>query len=97
MKILVLLLLSSVLLFSCAKPKPQIIYTTVEVEVPVYQIPKFNIPPKPILPTQFLTEDDRSDHNTIGKAYVAAKRILEGYADELYNLLEGIQEKSPTE
>lgn len=90
MKILVLVL-SSVLLFSCAKPKPQIIYTTVEVEVPVYQIPKFNIPPKPILPTQFLEEEDRGDHNTIGKAYVAAKRILEGYADELYNLLEGIK------
>ena len=90
MKILVLVL-SSVLLFSCAKPKPQIIYTTVDVAVPVYQIPKFNIPPKPILPTQFLTEEDRSDHNTIGKAYVAAKRILEGYADELYNLLEGIK------
>lgn len=91
MKILIIAILSSVLLLGCAKPKPQIVYTTVEVEVPVYQIPRFNIPPKPILPTEYLTEEDRGDHNTIGKAYVAAKRILEGYADELYNLLEGIK------
>ena len=78
-------------MFGCAKPKPQVVYTTVEVEKVVYQIPKFDIPPKPILPTEFLTQEDKGDHNTIGKAYVAAQELLEVHIEKLYNLLDGIK------
>ena len=90
MKIIVLLL-SSVLLFGCAKPKPQVVYTTIEVEKAVYQIPKFNIPPKPELPVDLLTDKDYGKHNTIGKAYVSSIDILKSSRDKLYNLLEAIK------
>jgi len=79
----------SLLLISCAKQEPQIVYTTTEVKVPVYTIPEFTIPNEPFLPLRSLTEEDKGDHNAIGKAYVSSIKLLEGYGKKLRNLLEG--------
>lgn len=86
--LIVLLLLTSL---GCSTPKPQIIYETREVEVPVYQIPKFYIPSKPILPINVLTIEDKGDSSTIGKAYVKTVNILEGLVDEMTAIMQGIK------
>jgi len=93
MKRLILVLLISSFLVGCPKPKPQIVYKTKYVDVPVYQIPKFDIPPEPVLPTDLLVEQNRTDYATIGKAYVATKITLEGYIKELLNLLQAIKKE----
>jgi hypothetical protein len=91
MRILVLVLLL-ILLSSCAStPEVRIEYRTKIVETPIYQIPEFNIPPRPLLPTELLKDTNRGDHNAIGRAYIASKKILEGYVVELTNILEGIK------
>jgi hypothetical protein len=92
MKIKLLLISSLILLLiGCAKPAPQIVYTTIEVEVPVYTIPEFVIPDEPYIPLDDLTREDIHDHNKIGKAYVLSIEIYETYTFKLRNLLEGIQ------
>ena len=91
MKILVLLI--SLLLVGCGttKPAPQIIYQTVEVEVPVYRPPKFKVPSKPPFPTEALNWSHIDDHEVIGKAYVKTIHILSTHVEQLRNLLEGIK------
>ena len=79
------------LISSCASRTPTTIYETVEVEVPVYQAPKFEIPEKPSLPVDNLSWSDENDHDTIAKAYVISIKELRAYVDALYNLLEGIK------
>ena len=94
-KHLILIVVLSALLIGCAKPEPRIIYTTVEVVKPVYQIPKFTIPPKPTLPTNLLQrEDSPSD---VGKAYVGTVKILTTYSNKLVNILFGIQKKDDSQ
>ena len=91
MKIL-LLLIALISLIGCAsKPETQYIYETVEVNVPVPVVPKFNIPEKPIVPIDYLTKEDKDDHNVIGKAYVISVKELRAHIDQLHNLLEGIK------
>ncbi len=87
------LLLISLMLVGCAsKPiPPQIVYQTVEVEIPIYQIPKFSIPDKPKLPIYLLNDSHKDDHNAIGRAYVSTVKILEAHTEQLRNLLEGIK------
>jgi PBP1b-binding outer membrane lipoprotein LpoB len=65
-----LLLISMILVGCSTKEPPQTVYQTVEVEVPVYQVPEFNIPKRPLLPVDALNDSHKDDHNAIGKAYV---------------------------
>ena len=92
MKVLATVLLSSLLL-SCATPEKQIVYVTKEIDRPVYQIPEFTIPDRPILPIEHLVESDKNDHNIIGKAYVISIKALRTYNQQLLNILKGIKEK----
>jgi len=91
MKILVLVLLISLLGACSAKGPPQIVYVTQEVEIPVYQAPRFDIPKKPLTPVKALNWSNSGDHNVIGKAYVKSLKILENHIEQLHNLLEAIK------
>lgn len=91
MKILTLLLLISLMGCGSKQLPPQTVYVTQEVEVPIYQVPKFDIPTKPMIPVEALNWSHIDDHNVIGKSYVTTVEILKADAQKLRNLLEGIK------
>lgn len=91
MKILVLVVLISLMGACSTTAPPQVVYVTQEVEIPVYQAPRFDIPERPVLPVNRLTRSNTGNHNVIGKAYVKSLKILNNHVEQLHNLLEGIK------
>jgi len=87
--ILVLLVVAS--LMGCAHTEPQIVYETIEIEIPVYQVPQFEIPEQPVLPIYQLANEDKGNHEKIGKAYVKSINILRYYSRSLKDILEGLK------
>ena len=86
-----MLLLLTFLNACASEPQVRIEYRTKIVETPIYKIPEFDIPPRPVLPTELLSAQQKGDHNAIGRAYIAAQAILEVYVIKLTNILEGIR------
>lgn len=91
MKILALIV--ALLISGCATSSktPPIVYETIEVEVPVYQAPEFDIPEIPSLPVDDLSWSNKNDHDAIAKAYVISIKELRTHVEALHNLLEGIK------
>ena len=90
MKIILVLIMAASLV-GCAHNQPQVVYETIKVEVPVYQVPTFEIPEQPVLPVDQLTEADIGNHEKIGKAYVKSINILKYYSNSLKDILEGMR------
>lgn len=71
-------------LASCSTNMPK------QVDIPVaVKQPAPNIPPKPLLPIAKLKKDSKP--NEVIKAYASSVVILQGYSDQLINILEAYQ------
>jgi hypothetical protein len=72
------------LLTGCACDMPK------EVDIPIaYQQPSVAIPKKPVLPIVKLNKDSKPD--VVIKSYASSVEILQGYSDQLIELLKAYQ------
>lgn len=94
--LLVLLLVVNLSGCGAETPKPEIIYKTINVSVPVYTVPEFNIPAKPLIEKDALTMSDKGDYTKIIRAWILSVSTLETYSQKLLNILEGLNEKKDT-